>query len=174
MKFKTIVLCEELTFKYLWKVKISIFICFFKVAKKYENVEKWENSKIIPAFPRVMQTSIKRLFSVAENHHFSNKTLYLQVNDSPFEWHQTIVWDHSIFIEHYKCLSISVFILSPYAWREATPPTVGHADQTQELSLLGIQTSGVLWLICETCPQWPAKSGIKVNAVSSTHKGHGV
>ena len=47
---------------------------------------------------------------------------------------------------------------------------MGHADQTQELSPLGIQTSGVLWLICETCPQWPAKGGIKVRSGSSTHK----
>lgn len=64
----------------------------------------------------------------------------------------------NIYLNTIKCVSISATTLSPYAWHEALPPTVGHVDQIQELSPLEIQTSGVLWLICETCPQWPANS----------------
>ena len=81
----------------------------------------------------------------------------------------------NIYLNTIKCVSISVTTLSPYAWHEALPPTVGHVDQIQELSPLEIQTSGVLWLICETCPQWPANraqtctGGIKNEVRSSVH-----
>ena len=171
LPIRDVVLCEELTVNICGKLKEAIFIFFFTIARKYENVEKRVRKFYNSSISKSNANPDKKAFQTTI---FKQKSLLALSASKPFfTWiisSNFIIWDHSIFIDHYESFSISVVTLSPYAWHEATLPTVEHADQTQELSQLGIQTSGVLWLICETCPQWPAKGGIKVTSVSSTHK----